>query len=35
MATVLWATRLEPPQEENGEEVPLDTETPDDTGMEL
>jgi len=35
MAMVLWAARLEPSQDENGEEVPLDTETPYDTGMEL
>jgi len=35
MATVLWATRLEPPQDENGREVPLDTETPHDAGMEF
>jgi len=35
MATILWATRLEPSQDENGKEVPLDTETPLDTGIEL
>jgi cytochrome P450 len=32
MATVLWAARLERPLDGNGKEVPLDTETLDDTG---
>jgi len=35
IATVLWATRLERARDENGEEVPLDTETFVDTGMLL
>jgi cytochrome P450 len=35
MATVLWALRLERPRDESGKEVPLDTETPVDTGMLL
>ncbi|KAI0293116.1 cytochrome P450 [Russula brevipes] len=33
MATVLWATRLERARDENGKEMPLDTETPFDTGV--
>ena len=33
MATVLWALRLECPRDESGKKVPLDTETPVDTGM--
>ncbi|KAI0293120.1 cytochrome P450 [Russula brevipes] len=33
MATVLWATRLERACDENGKEVPLDIETPVDTGV--
>jgi cytochrome P450 len=35
MATALWALRLEGPRDESGERVPLDTETPVDTGMVL
>ena len=35
MATVLWAVKLERPRDENGKEVPLDTETPVDIGMVL
>jgi cytochrome P450 len=35
MATVLWALRLEGPRDESGERVPLDMETPVDTGMVL
>ena len=35
MATILWATRLERLCDESGSEVPLDTETPVDTGMSL
>jgi hypothetical protein len=35
MATVLWATRLERARDENGKEMPLDTETPFDTGVVL
>ena len=35
MATVLWALKLECPRDENGQEVPLDTETPVDAGMVL
>jgi cytochrome P450 len=33
MATVLWAVKLECPRDDNGREVPLDTETTVDTGM--
>ncbi|KAI9508272.1 cytochrome P450 [Russula earlei] len=33
MATVLWAARLDRPCDEDGEEVPLDTETFVDSGM--
>jgi cytochrome P450 len=35
MATVLWAARLERHCDESGKEVPLDTETPVDTGFFL
>jgi hypothetical protein len=35
MATILWATRLERLRDKSGSEVPLDTETPVDTGMSL
>ena len=35
MATILWATRLERLRDESGSEVPLDTETPVDTGISL
>ncbi|KAI0293124.1 cytochrome P450 [Russula brevipes] len=35
MATVLWATRLERARDESGKEVPLDTETPVDSGIAL
>ena len=35
MATMLWAVKLERPRDENGKEVPLDTETPVDIGMGL
>ena len=33
MATVLWAVRLEHAHDENGEEIPVDTETPFDSGI--
>ena len=35
IATVLWAVRLERARDENGKEIPLDTDTPVDTGMVL
>lgn len=35
IATVLWAVQFERACDENGKEVPLDTETPVDTGMLL
>jgi hypothetical protein len=35
MATVLWAMKLERPRDEDGKEIPLDTETPVDIGMVL
>ena len=35
MATVLWAVRLERPRDESGKELPLDIDTPLDTGMVL
>jgi len=35
IATVLWAARLERPLDEHGKEVPLDIDTPVDTGMVL
>ena len=35
MATILWAAHLERPLDESGKEVPLDIETPVDTGMVL
>jgi cytochrome P450 len=35
MATVLWAAQLEHARDENGKEIPVDTETPVDSGMLL
>ena len=35
IATVLWAVRLEHTHDENGKEMPVDTDTPVDTGMVL
>jgi len=35
MAMVLWAAKLEPTRDAGGEEVPLDMETPVDTGIVL
>jgi cytochrome P450 len=35
MATVLWAVRMEPGHDENGKEIPLDSDTPVDSGMVL
>jgi cytochrome P450 len=35
MATVLWAAQLEHARDENGKEIPLDSETPVDSGMVL
>jgi cytochrome P450 len=35
IATMLWAVRLERARDENGKEMPLDTETYVDTGMVL
>ena len=35
MATVLWAARLEHARDENGKMIPVDTETPVDSGMLL
>ena len=35
MATVLWATQFEHARDENEKEIPVDTETPVDSGMVL
>jgi hypothetical protein len=35
MATVLWAVQLEHTRDENGKEIPVDTETAIDIGMVL
>ena len=35
MATVLWAARLEHARDGSGKEIPIDTETPVDSGMVL